>query len=595
MTRRRFIRRARTLALALGCCAGLAGAFHGAPAAAAELRWPDRAVQIIASEKKLPDFLRELVASQGSTAVIDPKVDGVISGRFVIHGARGDSARATLDKVCESYGLTWYYDGSLMFIEPASEATSEVLPIAGSNALRIAEALLRLQVSDKRYPLTVSQSENSVFVSGPRRYVNAVRQIVQSIDYRASQVDRSEVRMFPLKFAWANDVHLARTGRDEIVPGVVTTLRQLFDADGGDGRVAAATASRSDGGGAQAVTRLSSNRPARTGDAASAGGVADAGTAPNAKEGRADAWMNGVRGPQFRSDARMNAVLVRDIPERMAQYATLISAMDARPRLVEIELTIMDVSVDSLDSLGVDWRAHTSHVDVQTGNATTPALTWGSAATAAGQVGALTPPGVVLTAAIGNELRNFLLTRVSALASKGQATFVATPKVLTLDNTEASLENKSEFYIPVNGFQDSSLYSVTAGTDVRVTPLIVDEADGHSVMLVINIGDDSLGTDTVQGIPIVYRRSVNTQALIGDGKSVLLAGYSSEQKTNADAGVPVLSAIPILGNLFKYAQKNRTKMERFYLLTPRFVTSSSVAAATPAAEGVRVGAQGVAQ
>jgi type III secretion protein C len=536
-----------------------------ATAHAADLRWSAaKPVRIVASEKKLADFLRELSASQGTTAVIDPKIDGVISGTFgSTGGGRAGSARAVLDAVCSNYGLTWYYDGSLLFIEQAADARNEVLPILGSNAPRIVETLNRLQVWDKRYPLVVSQGENSVFVSGPKRYVEMVRQIVKSIDYRASQVDHAEVRLFPLRYAWANDLRLTRDGAPMVVPGVVSTLRSLYGSRGGStAPVAGAPA------GAAQVPRMKSAK-------AAAAAAANANASSNDTADTSDtsgSWSNAIDAPQFQADARMNAVLVRDLPERMAQYAQLIASIDAKPRLVEIELTIMDISDDSVDKLGVDWRAHGSQVDVQTGNGSNPPLTWAGATTAAGQTGLTVPSGVVITASLGKEMRDFLLARVSALATNGQARFVARPKVLTLDNTEASLQNKSEFYVKVPGYQDASLFTVSAGTDVRVTPLVIEE-DGaaHSVKLAINIGDDSLAAETVDNIPIVRRRSVNTQALIGEGKSLLIAGYSSESKSTADAGVPGLSSIPVLGRLFKYSEDKGGKLERFYLLTPRFV------------------------
>jgi type III secretion protein C len=65
---------------------------------------------------------------------------------------------------------------------------------------------------------------------------------------------------------------------------------------------------------------------------------------------------------------------------------------------------------------------------------------------------------------------------------------------------------------------------------------------------------------------------------VDEGTSLLIAGYSSEEKSNATSGVPVLSSIPIVGNLFKYSEKKRVNMERFYLLTPRLVTPASLAA-----------------
>jgi type III secretion protein C len=108
---------------------------------AADLAWRGKPFQIVANDKPLPDFFRELASSQGTTAVIDPKVVGTISGKF------SGAAQNILSSVCASNGLTWYFDGSLLHIEPASEAKSEIFPIASASASRIAETLARLKIS----------------------------------------------------------------------------------------------------------------------------------------------------------------------------------------------------------------------------------------------------------------------------------------------------------------------------------------------------------------------------------------------------------------------------------------------------------------
>jgi type III secretion protein C len=133
----------------------------------------------------------------------------------------------------------------------------------------------------------------------------------------------------------------------------------------------------------------------------------------------------------------------------------------------------------------------------------------------------------------------------------------------------------------VQGFQDAGLFSITSGTAVRVTPLIVDERTGRSVMLTINIEDGNLSnTKSVDQIPIINRRTVNTQALMEEGASLLLAGFTSEEKVNAITGVPLLSDLPVVGGLFRYTQKTQNKMERFYMLTPRLVVPMPTAAAS---------------
>lgn len=539
------------------------------PAGAAELQWRDRSFQIVASEKPLPDFLRELASSQGTTAVVDNKVSGLISGKFT------GSARKILDSICASYGLTWYFDGSFLYVDLASEARSEVISISPGSASRVAQTIVALKISDSRYPLSISDNEGSVFVSGPRRYVEMVRQAVKLADQRASMTDNSEVRLFPLKYAWAADFRINRSGRQTVVPGVATVLNSLYKGKGGSGGGSAGTQVGS-------PLRVGPNREVRmrSGDALQVPQVDMGGGG----EGMAASFGTGADGelPQFHADTRMNAVLVRDLPERMPQYARIIESMDVRPRLIEIELTIMDISTDTLDSLGVDWRAHGRHADVQIGRGTGTPLTWNSGATEAGQTGSAPPAGGVFTAAIGNELRNYLLARVHALTKTGDANFVARPKVLTLDNNEAILENLNELYVRVDGFQDAALFNITAGTSVRVTPLIVDEATARGVMMSIDIQDGDLSQATVDDIPVVRRRTVNTQALVTEGASLLIAGYSSEENTNAVTGVPILSDVPVLGNLFKYTEKRRVKLERFYMLTPRMVLPSAQGATPPA-------------
>jgi type III secretion protein C len=544
---------------------------------AAEFRWQNRPFQIVANEKPLGDFLRELASSQGITAVIDPKVNGVISGKF------DGSAKNILNSVCAVNGLTWYFDGAFLFVDLAADAKSEVLPIAAENAGRIAETLVRLHISDERYPLSISERDASVYVTGPRRYVEMVRQAVKLADQKTAMAEGAEIRLFPLKYAWASDFRINRSGKETVIPGVANVLRSLYgrngsQSSGGGGGGRGTSGPLSVGPNRQIKLRSGETINAPKIDIAGAGSGGDAATLGG---------MSSIVGnelPQFQADTRMNAVLVRDMPDKMAQYARLIESMDTRPRLVEIEVTIMDISSDTLSSLGVDWRLHGRHGDFQTGRGDRGPLTWGGTGSEAGQVGSfdttgnpLTPLGGMFTAAIGNSARNYLLARVTALATNGSANFVARPKVMTLDNTEAVLENLSEFYVRVDGFQDAGLFSITAGTAVRVTPLIIDEKAGRGVMMSIDIVDGDLSPQSVDKIPIVRRRTVNTQALVDEGASLLIAGYSSEEKSNAITGVPLLKDIPGVGGLFRYTDKKQANMERFYLLTPRLVTPGSTA------------------
>ncbi|AOK56765.1 secretin [Burkholderia stagnalis] len=568
------------------------------PARAADLRWRNKPFTIVANGKKIADFIRELAASQDVTAVVDPKVDGVISGRF------SGTPQQTLDTICSTYGLTWYYDGSFLYVDPADQSQTQMIPIPPNAAGEVGRALQAMQIADKRFTLVINDRANSVYVSGPRRYVELVRQAIGTVGDPAANGQHADIRAFRLKYGWASDFTINRSGKEVTVPGVATILNRLFGKGGGGAGLTPAGAPlgqaarqvKLGSGLTIAVPRLDfpdiSGGP-RSG--AYGGGSSDAAGAfsPFSSAGGGDTL------PQIVADPAINAVIVRDLPENMYRYQSLISQLDERPRIVEINVTIIDINEDSLDSLGIDWRLHTKHGDVQIGNgasplsgnsqfngAGNPPLTFGVGTSETGQTGAFMPTGIALTASIGGSLRNYLLTRVNALAQKGQAQLHSKPKVLALDNTEAILENLTQFYVQVQGYQDSSLYSVTTGTSIKVTPMIVDEAaraaaaaagNPQSVMMSIDIQDGNIVPGaSVSNVPVIQQRNIVTKTMIDEGKSLLIAGFNDDEVRLNKSGVPWLSDIPLIGNLFKYTDKSGNHMERFYLLTPRVVTAASM-------------------
>ncbi|UEP37447.1 type III secretion system outer membrane ring subunit SctC [Burkholderia ambifaria] len=566
------------------------------PARAADLRWRNKPFTIVANGKKIGDFIRELASSQGVTAVVDPKVDGVISGRF------SGTPQQTLDTICSTYGLTWYYDGSFLYVDPADQSQTQMIPIPPNAAGEIGRSLQAMQIPDKRYTLVINDRANSVYVAGPRRYVELVRQAVGSVGDPSANGAHADIRAFRLRYGWASDFTINRSGKEVTVPGVATILRRLFGKGGGTNEPPSSTplgqAARQvklGSGLTIAVPRLDFpdiSGGARQGSYGGADGAAG-GFSPFSNAGGGDTL------PQIVADPAINAVIVRDLPENMYRYQSLINQLDERPRIVEINVTIIDINEDSLDSLGIDWRLHTTHGDVQIGNgqnplngntqyngAGNPPLTFGIGTSETGQTGAFLPTGIALTASIGGSLRNYLLTRVNALAQKGQAQLRSKPKVLALDNTEAILENLTQFYVQVQGYQDSSLYSVTTGTSIKVTPMIVDEAirnaaavsgNPQSVMMSIDIQDGNIVPgQAVSNVPVIQQRNIVTKTMIDEGKSLLIAGFNDDEVRLNKSGVPWLSDIPLIGNLFKYTDKSGNHMERFYLLTPRVVTTASM-------------------
>jgi type III secretion protein C len=534
---------------------------------AAEIRFKNNNFSYLAQNKDLKEFIREFAASQGLVAVVPNDLSGTVNGKFNL------TPQSMLDLLATNYGLIWYFDGNVLFVYPATEARSEIIRLNNSTVDKLRQALERLAIPDNRFPITYDARQNTALVSGPKRYVELVQQTARAVDQNEGARAATEVRLFPLKYAWAADFNVNQGGREFQLPGVATVLRNLYSPGGK--QIANPPAARRPQSAVEKLRGLGLAKPGEFKSEDRSLDFADAGT-PSLSAGNPDL-------PQFQADGRMNAVLVRDLPERMSFYEAVIKSLDVKPGLVEIEARVIEVSSDELESLGVDWRYRSSSgkTEIQTGrgNLTPGNLGFSSAQANGNATGVgVTPPVPAANLARGaifstvlRDAGSLLMARVSALTQQGKANILSSPKVMTLDNVEATVENLSTFFVRVAGNLDVDLFNVSSGTSLRVTPLIVDENGKRAVKMALKIEDGSLSDQQVDQIPVVQRSTISTQAFINEGESLLIAGYAQEVDRNTTVGVPGLSSIPLFGRLFRFDEKKRTRVERLFLLTPRVV------------------------
>jgi type III secretion protein C len=538
----------------------------GASALAAEVPWPNKGrFQYMAQKKDLRELLREFAISQGITVSVAEGVEGNVSGKFDL------KPQAMLDLLAASHGFLWYYDGSLLHITPAGNVRTEVIQLRYGTIEQLQATLARLGILDRRFPLHVDSDGSSVVVSGPARYVELVLQVADNFDGKQGRTQATEVRVFPLRFAWAADHEFSSGGQTVVVSGVASVLRSMYQ--GGT------PSSRRDSRDVmpklppmkspRLPTGMPGNEPPPVQSAISASkSPASAAALAGASADPANDF------PMIQADPRINAVLVRDISARMPQYEALIRALDVRPAMIEIEAHIIEVSSEEAEKLGVDWRLNS-----------TPTANAGNSLPRLNDVRNFGFGGVMRTVLQNAGLN--LMERIAALAEQGKANVVASPSVLTLNNLEARMDNQESFYVKVAGYQSAELYNITTGVILRVTPMIVKTGDQQRIKLDVRIEDGKINDRTVDQIPIVKRSEINTQGFVNDGEALLIAGYAVEQETRGNANVPGLSQIPIVGALFRHEEMRKSKIQRLFLLTPRIVGDDSNASrAAQAVKGV---------
>jgi general secretion pathway protein D len=316
------------------------------------------------------------------------------------------------------------------------------------------------------------------------------------------------------------------------------------------------------------------------------------------------------------ADVATNALIMTAPPKIMRSLMAVIDKLDIRRAQVQVEALIVEVDVNKSSNLGVQWilygqgnstvpAAITNFPGSGTGivnlaaaalggtlsSATSTASTVTTGAT--GAAGVASAIGTGATLAIGrynaNSGTNFAAI-VQALRSDGTSNIISTPSLITMNNEEAEVKVTQEIPLITGSYTNStaSVAGTTSpfetiqreevGTILKVTPHI---NEGNSVQLKIEQEDSSPGAKLTDSADIsTNKRSIKTTVLIEDGGIIVLGGLMSDTVTESEDRVPVLGAIPLLGNLFKSRSGSRQKKNLLVFIRPKILRDADATEAT---------------
>jgi general secretion pathway protein D len=310
------------------------------------------------------------------------------------------------------------------------------------------------------------------------------------------------------------------------------------------------------------------------------------------------------------ADIPTNALIMTAPPKIMKNLMAVIDKLDIRRAQVEVEALIVEVAVNKSANIGVQWlldggtnlgygisnlpgqgtsivNLAAAAANVLSGNISTTVTgtnTSGatSSLTAGTSVASQIPNGG--TFAIGtynSSTGKGLAAVIQALRSDGTSNIISTPRVITMNNEEAEVKVTQEIPL-VTGQYTSSTAAVNGttspfqtiqreevGTILKVTPHI---SEGDTIQLKVEQEDSSPGAKLANSADIsTNKRSIKTTILIEDGGIIVLGGLMQDTVTESEDRIPVLGAIPLLGNLFKSRSGSRQKSNLLVFLRPKIL------------------------
>ena len=277
------------------------------------------------------------------------------------------------------------------------------------------------------------------------------------------------------------------------------------------------------------------------------------------------------------ADIRNNALVMYATP---AEYETMLGALkklDIVPLQVLIEATIAEVTLNDQLKYGLEYffSVGSSNFVFSSAQSTTPAPT----------------PNLLNSAFPGF---SYILSQsnarvvLNALSQITDVKVISSPSLMVLDNQPARLQVGDQVPLAVRTSISTEVSTTTApivaDIEYRDTGVILDiiprvNAGGLVVLDIIQEVSDvaptvvnaATTTTTQATTPTISQRRIESTVAINSGETVALGGLIRDSTNKSVSGSPLLSDIPVLGNLFKTTSDSTERTELLVLLTPRVV------------------------
>jgi len=253
-----------------------------------------------------------------------------------------------------------------------------------------------------------------------------------------------------------------------------------------------------------------------------------------------------------------------DVLTRLHEHIEIIDKL--APQIM-VDLLAVELTDEANREIGLDWTYTQGHIGLlQPTGSLISDLT-----STAGNVMAGT--GQIFYQGVGSLPREFFI-RLNALVSDGKGSILANPRTVATNGKEATIQiRKTLNYFFNEGFDDAGRpiikkSDISSDTEGRITPTLL--ADGRILMNVdIKVGSFTFSPDA--GLPEQTNRESTTVVTVHEGQTLIIGGLRQEEESESTTKVPLLGDLPIIGGLFRNAQKEIKNSVLTIFVTPHLL------------------------
>ncbi len=252
-------------------------------------------------------------------------------------------------------------------------------------------------------------------------------------------------------------------------------------------------------------------------------------------------------------------IIVEDTAESLSRLEGILAKLDKQPHQILIEAKILEITLFDGEKFGLDWSKLFKGWVGDTNNTNISLGTSGLINATSGFLFNLTSSEI----SVG----------LNALKERGRVMALSTPKLLTIENQEASviIGDRQGYKVTttIDQVTTESIQFLESGVILRVTPSV--DAKGRILMSI----HPEVSTGTISGgIPSQTTTEVISELFTNDGQPIFIGGLIRNSTEYTRNGIPLLSDIPLLGNLFANIDEKTISTETIVLITPHIVNET---------------------
>ncbi|MFQ5353310.1 MAG: type II secretion system protein GspD [Thermodesulfobacteriota bacterium] len=277
-----------------------------------------------------------------------------------------------------------------------------------------------------------------------------------------------------------------------------------------------------------------------------------------------------------------NAIIIRASERDYQSLLSTIRELDRAPKQVLIDAMVVEVALDESLKYGIQWSAISGNVSTQSNTGIFSNTIDDPLSAVSTPVGAVASAGLNILA---TDAKNFFAF-LQAQSSDGKVNVLSNPHILVQNYAKASITVGRDEPIATQSTQNSvtTTASIIQSIEYRKTGIVltvspqITETGMVAMTLRQEISDVSTSRIVGDGsFPSFTSREAETSVVIKNGETIAIGGLIDTKKNRTHSAVPVVSRIPLLGNLFKHTTISEDRTELIILLTPRVIANSEEA------------------